>query len=113
MSSDTKPPAAMNALTTYIEPLGWALLHFLWQGTAIALLLWLVLRLSRHARPQTRGAAAGAALLLMLGAAAATVWRGASENGTDGTERTKGAAQTCQMTSMKRCCFIRTTLVLN
>ena len=64
----------MNTLSTTIEPLGWALMHFLWQGTAIALVQRLFLRLTRRRSPQVRYAAAGAAMLLMLGAAAGTVW---------------------------------------
>jgi beta-lactamase regulating signal transducer with metallopeptidase domain len=55
-----------------IEPLGWALVHFLWQGAAIALLLALARRLLRHASANARYLAACAALLLMLVAPLAT-----------------------------------------
>ena len=64
----------MNTLSTIIEPLGWAIMHFLWQGTAIALALRMFLWLTRRRSPQVRYAAAGAAMLLMLGSAAGTVW---------------------------------------
>ena len=63
----------MNTLSTIIEPLGLALLHFLWQGAVIALLLRGFLWLTRRKSPQVRYAAAGVALLLMLGAAVGTV----------------------------------------
>jgi beta-lactamase regulating signal transducer with metallopeptidase domain len=58
-----------------IEPLGWALVHFLWQGTAIALLLALAHRLLRHAGANARYLASCAALLLMLLAPLATFLR--------------------------------------
>jgi GWxTD domain-containing protein len=45
------------------QALGWALLHFLWQGTAIALLTWVALRLM--ARPQWRYVATAAAMTAM------------------------------------------------
>ena len=38
----------MNTLSRFIEPLGWTLLHFLWQGAAVALLLAVFLRLARR-----------------------------------------------------------------
>ncbi len=65
----------MNSAASLIEALGWTLLHFLWQGTAIALLLWPGLRLLRRAAPSWRYAAAAVALLSMLAAAGATLAR--------------------------------------
>jgi beta-lactamase regulating signal transducer with metallopeptidase domain len=44
---------------------GWTLLHFLWQGTALALLVWITLGLARRARPELRYALACAGLVLM------------------------------------------------
>lgn len=82
----------MNPISTFIEPLGWALLHFLWQGAVIALLLRGFLWLTRRRSPQVRYAAAGAALLLMLGAAVGTVrwqWRGMHAD-IDGWEEGEG-----------------------
>ena len=63
----------MNPL---IESLGWTLIHFLWQASAIAALLWIALRFVRAAR--CRYPLSGGALLAMLACAAATAvheWR--------------------------------------
>jgi beta-lactamase regulating signal transducer with metallopeptidase domain len=51
---------------------GWTLLHFLWQGTAIALLVWMVLTLVRRARPEVRYLIAWAGMALMAAAPIAT-----------------------------------------
>lgn len=56
----------MNAAPQLIEATGWALLHFIWQGSLIALVLAVLLRLLNNARPQTRYALACVALLLCL-----------------------------------------------
>src|SRR5258708_26645480 len=65
----------MTPLTTLLSPnvmhnLGWTLLHFLWQGTAIAALTAVLMTACRHA--STRYALAVAALVLMLAAPLAT-----------------------------------------
>src|SRR5262249_21362151 len=49
-----------------IEVLGWALIHFTWQGTLVALSLSGVLRMLRGASTNARYAAACVAMLLML-----------------------------------------------
>lgn len=54
------------------EPLGWALVHFLWQGALIAVLLAGALAFLRHAGSRIRYAASCAAMVLMLVCAAAT-----------------------------------------
>ena len=36
------------------QTLGWTLIHFLWQGTALGLLAWLALVLLRHASAKAR-----------------------------------------------------------
>ena len=61
-------PAALNSLlhSPFALNLGWALLHFVWQGAFIAGLTALLLTLLRNARPQTRYAVACAGLLLCL-----------------------------------------------
>jgi len=47
------------------QKVGWALVHFLWQGAAVALMLALMLQLLRRRSPQARWIAACAALGLM------------------------------------------------
>ncbi|HEX2750652.1 MAG TPA: M56 family metallopeptidase, partial [Verrucomicrobiales bacterium] len=61
-------------LFDWMRPLGWALMHFIWQGTLVALLLAGVLSLLRTARPQVRGRAAMAALLVMAACPVFTAW---------------------------------------
>jgi beta-lactamase regulating signal transducer with metallopeptidase domain len=51
-----------------------ALLHFIWQGTAVACLLWIALLLLRHRTPGARYGASCAALGLMAALPAATAW---------------------------------------
>lgn len=58
-----------------IQALGWTLVHFLWQGVAIAVLLGVANLVLRRAPAQTRYVAACAALLLMLAAPVATFLR--------------------------------------
>lgn len=48
--------------SAFVAALGWALVHFLWQGLAIGLAAALVLMLLRNARPQARYAVACVAL---------------------------------------------------
>src|SRR4029077_6291353 len=65
----------MTTLTNWLSPsalhsLGWTLLHFLWQGTAVAALAAVLMSLSRRA--STRYVLAVAALALMLAAPVAT-----------------------------------------
>lgn len=58
--------------------LGWALLHFLWQGLLVGLAAGLALALLGNARPQLRYAVACAALALCLLLPVATLLRGAT-----------------------------------
>jgi beta-lactamase regulating signal transducer with metallopeptidase domain len=65
----------MTTLTNWLSPsvmhsLGWALLHFLWQGTAVAALAAVLMTLYRRA--STRYALAVGALVVMLAAPVAT-----------------------------------------
>ena len=65
----------MNSLTLWsspstLHPLGWTLLHFLWQGTALAALAAVAMTVCRRA--STRYAAAVVALCLMLVAPVST-----------------------------------------
>ena len=50
----------------FAHPLGWTLLHFVWQGALVALLLAVALRLLRHRSAQARYVVSCAALLLLL-----------------------------------------------
>ena len=54
-------------LDLWVPALGWALLHFVWQGVTIGLLAGVVLALLRNARPQWRYAVCTVALLACLG----------------------------------------------
>ena len=54
--------------SAFVAALGWALVHFLWQGLAIGLAAALALMLSRNARPQARYAIA------CIGLAACVAW---------------------------------------
>ncbi len=68
----------MNAIVEMLDQpwaqrIGYALLHFIWQGTVIAALLWLTLRLLRRRSAQARYLVACAALLSLLAAPVATV----------------------------------------
>src|SRR5215471_4248128 len=59
----------MNTLETWrpvIEVLGWTLIHFIWQGAFVALLLAVVLRILRRRSSNARYAGACVALSLML-----------------------------------------------
>ena len=53
--------------TPLVQSLGWALIHFVWQGTAIGLATALALRVLAGARPTMRYAVACLSLALMLG----------------------------------------------
>src|SRR5262249_10813458 len=57
---------------SYIDALGLTLLHFLWQGTLIAVLLGCALALLRHSGSSVRYALSCAAMLLMVTVAGAT-----------------------------------------
>lgn len=57
----------MSALASSLVPsLGWALVHFIWQGLAVGMAAALALMLLRNARPQLRYAVACAALALCV-----------------------------------------------
>src|SRR5256885_17272156 len=67
----------MNHLEAWIhtpiaKALGWSLIHFLWEGTAIALLLAIVLVLCRRSEARLRYALCCTALFAMAAAFAVT-----------------------------------------
>ena len=57
---------------TIVEHVGWVLVHFIWQGMAIALALAAVLQLTPAARATSRYVLSCAALVMMLAATAIT-----------------------------------------
>ena len=59
-------------MTSWVEIAGWTLVHFVWEGAAIALLAAIALRLLHTSRPQARYLVACAALAAMLAAPAVT-----------------------------------------
>jgi hypothetical protein len=60
---------------TWTAVLGWTLIHFLWQGTAIALALAMALAVLPRRAARIRYAASCFALLLMLIVPAVTAWQ--------------------------------------
>ena len=61
-------------MTSWIDVAGWTLLHFIWQGSLLALFAALMLHLLRASRPQLRYLVACAALGAMLAAPVATAF---------------------------------------
>jgi len=61
-------------MTAIAQALSAALLHFIWQGTLVALLLWMTLSMLRNRTANERYAASCAALALMAALPALTAW---------------------------------------
>ena len=61
-------------MTPLSQALSAALLHFIWQGTVVAFLLWIALFLLRNRAPRSRYAASCAALALMAALPPVTAW---------------------------------------
>lgn len=55
-------------MTSYLQTAGWALIHFVWQGAAIAAAASVLLRLTRHRSASTRYVIACVGLAAMLAA---------------------------------------------
>lgn len=53
-------------VSAFVASLGWALLHFVWQGALIGCAAAVLLVAMRNARPETRYAVACGALLLCI-----------------------------------------------
>jgi beta-lactamase regulating signal transducer with metallopeptidase domain len=70
------------------EALGWTLVHFLWQGTALGLAAWALLRALPDGRPQARYVAAVGTLMVMAACPMLTLW--AVWPGADGAVVTTG-----------------------
>ena len=56
----------MNAASSLVEIFGWTLLHFLWQGTVVGLVLWMVLLLARKYSAHLRYNLAGVGMLITI-----------------------------------------------
>ena len=69
----------MNTIDAAVQALGWALLHFVWQGALVGLVAAGLLAQLRHARAQARYAVACVALFACLLLPVATLLRGAPE----------------------------------
>ena len=61
-------------MTPFLHSAGWALIHFVWQGAAIALVAAAALRLTGRRSANTRYVIGCAALALMLGGALGNLW---------------------------------------
>jgi hypothetical protein len=61
-------------MTAIAQALSAALLHFIWQGTLVAFLLWIALSMLRNRTADQRYAASCAALALMAALPALTAW---------------------------------------
>ena len=60
-------------MTPFLQNAGWALIHFVWQGAAIALVAALALRLTERRSANVRYVIGCVALAAMLAAPAVTV----------------------------------------
>ena len=69
-------------LPAFVSTLGWALIHFVWQGTLIGIATAIALIALRNARPQTRYAVNCIALALCLALPILGVWRGMQADAT-------------------------------
>ena len=67
--------ALMTMLTQASDVVGWALIHFLWQGTLVALLLGAIRLVTPRSFARTRYVAGCLALLAMLAAPIVTTVR--------------------------------------
>ena len=79
----------MDVLQTLVPAVGWALLHFIWQGLLIGWAVALAMHLLRRARPHTRYAVACAGLLLCAALPVASV---ISQLGTGDESRVQAGA---------------------
>jgi beta-lactamase regulating signal transducer with metallopeptidase domain len=77
--------AFVPALAQAIDVLGWALIHFVWQGAALALALMFVRLLVPRSFARTRYIAGGLTLVAMLAAPVLTTMRLVEQTGRTGT----------------------------
>jgi TonB family protein len=83
-------PGGVDLAGNVIQALGWALLHFVWQGALIGLLCWAVLKAQKASRPALRYWTAMTGLAFMAAAPLATFF--AVLDGLSGPGATAGAA---------------------
>jgi beta-lactamase regulating signal transducer with metallopeptidase domain/HEAT repeat protein len=75
-----------------LEAVGWALVHFVWQGALVALVVAVTLRWMRDASASARYALAAGALFAMMLLPAATAWRLVRADMRPATEALEAAA---------------------
>ena len=85
-------------LPSFVSTLGWALVHFVWQGTLVGIASAVALIVLRNARPQTRYLVGCAALALCLLLPVVGVWHGlrADASFVDTTTSAVASADTVQ-----------------
>ena len=81
----------MTPMTSSLQTAGWALIHFVWQGVAIAAAASVLLRLTRRRAARTRYVIACASLAAMLAAPIVTARLMWSTAPADGAVLTRGA----------------------
>ncbi|MCC7261926.1 MAG: M48 family metalloprotease [Candidatus Latescibacteria bacterium] len=75
-----------------VQALGWTLIHFIWQGAIVGLLVAGGLGLLRHSGPGVRYAMAGGGLLVLLGLPVVTWWSLGEEAASTSLATSAGAA---------------------
>jgi len=81
-------------MNSAMQTVGWTLIHFVWQGAAVALVVAAALRLTERRSPNVRYLIACAGLVAMLAAPAATarlLWTAAGSPGFDAARAFDGA----------------------
>ncbi|HMB58171.1 MAG TPA: M56 family metallopeptidase [Arenimonas sp.] len=79
------------SLPVFVAALGWALIHFLWQGVLIGAAAALLLAVLRNARPQQRYLVACLALALCMALPLIGIWRGLPTDGVFATPITQSS----------------------
>lgn len=100
-------------LASFVSTLGWALIHFVWQGLIVGIIAAIALVLLRDARPQTRYAVSCAALVICFLLPIAGVWSGVG-GGTVGTPapapEASGSAAILSQPAIGQLASVRSTL---
>lgn len=80
------------SVLTVVNAIGWALIHFVWQGFLIAAITWSLLLLLRNAAPQTRYAILCTALLICVALPVGAVWQAWQLHGGGASSMVSGAS---------------------